>query len=299
MLTVALLAACERKPAEKPVETPADPVTVATLDTTPKPLFAFCHNARRIQMIYGDLVDSIVEPLRQDADQYTRLYMSPDECYEVRYVDETLTDSEGNLLSPGEIHLEKYPAPGLNYALTDKTAFKAKGYDMEFGLLVAEDYLASHPLLKIAPAHGDMPKELVEELEKKYQMEANFGSWEYAIGEHGYYGVLQFKHKGDEITALEVYYDGTKSYTLAEVGRYYEPEGEYEPISYWNVEDDGFYMVSQLFEAFEGPQGVELYYVRYAAESCTCGVLCTRPDGSLVRNQQAYYYYMTMMEASY
>ena len=300
LLAAVMITACDRKPKETPTDAPAQADTAKveqvakSVDDAPQPVFLFCNNSRKLQVIYAQLDPPEVDPAV--AKQYNKLFMDSKDPVKVKFVGEQLNDPDGNPLEPGIIHNEFFLSPGLKYALVDESDAGRKDFAMEFGLLVADSYLDSHKTLDLRKNSKQMPPEIVTQLEQKYQMESDQSSKSYIIGENGFYGVLQFKPKDDKIVALDVVYDGTNCYSLPHEGDYYEPEDEFDAISYWNVDDEGEYFASKIYSVFETPEGWELYYVRLAAESCSCGAFCTKGNGELVLKEQANYTMNSMNE---
>ena len=59
----------------------------------------------------------------------------------------------------------------------------------------------------------------------------------------------------------------------------------------WNVDDDGMYIPTGINAAFDGPKGLELYYVRTAPESCAVGRYTINKGNLEKRNYSTYYVY--------
>ena len=129
-----------------------------------------------------------------------------------------------------------------------------------------------------------LPEDVVKQLEQQYGMKSNRSTMVSKFGDRYTYGILQFHPKDEKVTALEVILDGDEVYSYSVEGIYNEEE-----TSIWNVDDEGEYFASYILAAFEGEDGPEFYFQRYAPESCTTGVMALR-GGKLLRETYAAYY---------
>ena len=240
---------------------------------------------------------ALQENLRRNANQYTKLIVDRGKTVDVKYVDEIWLNPDGEPLFLGEFHSRpEIPSPGARFALADGSPLPE---DILGFVVVTDSYLATHRPLEIRPAsEGDimpLPESVTEQMEKKYGMTVAGSVMTSIIGDRYTYGVLQFegeyKHPKKIIDpeykaalALEIIIDGDIIYSYPVEGYYFPEEG---PM--WHVDDGGEYYPGQLAAAFEGPQGPEFYFVHWAPESATTGVLFIR-DGQLdCQNYTAYH----------
>ena len=236
--------------------------------------------------------------LRSNARQYTKLVVNGDETSDVRYVDEILLNPDGEKIYPGELHgRPQIPSPGARFDLIGEEV--TPGDELPGIVLVTDSYLSNHKLMTIKQASEDeiqpLPSAVIRQMEEKYGMRVERSQKCYIIGDRYTYGVLQFegeyKHPVKNIDpdtkaalALEIIIDGDKVYSYPVEGWYLPDEG---PI--WNVDDGGEYFPSYIEAAFDGPQGPELYFLRFAPESATTGMMRIA-NGRLDRQVYAVYH---------
>lgn len=286
-------------------DAPADSTAATTApaeDTTLQPVFAYCMAPDSLQVIYwaedslGEYADTLSwqlqQQLRQHAGEYTRLMTSPIGGAEVKYAEETLVDPDGEPAAAGSIRNVWYPMKGLRYQLAERNGPQEKELGT-FHLLVTPDYLKTHKPLEVeqnpwGSTVDDQPMaaNIVKLLEDRYSLSAK-RSHTVATLDSGriQLGIVQFKPKGNKALALEVMTRNGQVYC-------HENEGNYEseaPYSIWNVDDEGIYFPFELKAAFDGPDGVSLYYTRWAVESAATGRYIVKDD-KLVRQQQGLYY---------
>ena len=306
-LAAILMTACgnKTKPAAEDTDSAAVDSTVVEEqpDTVPRPLFVFCHDPEHMQVVYwtvreepnkkeftGEMAKYYAaahEPwVRQDsarrlAGQYSKLFLTDTKAVDIKYTGEITKNPDGEDASFGELHSRKeIPAQGLKYTFVDVP----KHLENSWYVITTGSYLQSRKPLKMIRQmeRKNLPANIVKQLEKQYGMTANRSELVATIDGHYTYGVLQFKPKGKKVTALDVIADGDKAYSVAHEAEY-NSDG-----SIWNVDDDGEYFASNIAAAFEGSKGPELYYVRYAPESCTTGVMMVR-DGKMEMQEHAMY----------
>ena len=236
--------------------------------------------------------------LRSNVRQYTKLVVNGDQTSDMRYVDEILLNPDGEKIYPGELHGRPgIPSPGARFDLIGEEV--TDGDELPGIVLVTDDYLSSHKLMTIKQASEDevqpLPAPVIRQMEQKYGMRVERSQQCYIIGDRYTYGVLQFegeyKHPVKNIDpdtkaalALEIIIDGDKVYSCPVEGWYLPDEG---PI--WNVDDGGEYFPSYIVAAFDGQQGPELYFLRWAPESATTGMMRI-VNGRLDRQVYAVYH---------
>ena len=238
------------------------------------------------------------ENLRHNAAQYTKLIENGGmQMRGVRYVDEVLLDPDGKKMFPGELHgRSQIPSPGARFALLGEPALKDD--ELPGMLIVTDNYLANHRLMEIKPASQEgtipLPDAVIKQMEKEYGMKVDRSIQDCIIDGRYIYGVLQFagqyKSYEDRKTALalEILIDGNKIYSFPDEGWYDPDEG---PI--WHVDDGGEFVPSDIVAAFDGPQGPELYFIHWAPESATIGMLGI--DGGKL-NRQDYTVYHSLID---
>ena len=238
-------------------------------DDIPMPTFLYFMGKDAMQVIYWADVSAtdredtswqLQQQVRRDAPKYTKLLYDNSRFLDVRYVGEIQKDPLGNDAEYGCIRNKWYPLKGLKYELVhpDDVRKGSSYFDEFFCLLLTEDYMKSRCFIQKLIAK---------------------------IGDRYTYGIVQFQPQGERALALEVVTDEDEIYVVEEEGRF-DPN---EPYSVWNVDDEGDYHAGKLFAAFEGPQGLELCFLRLAVESATTGWMFLR-DGQLVREEVACYY---------
>ena len=286
--------------------------------TTTPPMFLLANSNGMMQMVYWTDLDEpqldedyseyydevhqaweLQEQFRHNASKYTKLIVDGTKTLDVKYVDETFLNPDGEKIFPGELHGNpQIPSAGAWFALQGDAKMNI---DEVSGIVVVTDsYLASHKPLNIQSATMDeevpLPPAVIKKMEEKYGMKAELSKKTYIIGDRYTYGVMQFegeyknsarkKHNPNEMSALalEIIIDGDKIYS-------YPVEGWYDPEfgCTWNADDGGEYYPSNIAAAFEGPQGVELCFLHWAPESATTGIL-TLNNGKLDRQEYAVYH---------
>lgn len=286
--------------------------------TTPPPMFVLGTNQGYLQMVYWtDLEEpqknedneeffeemhqewELQDLFRRNAEQYTKLFVDGVNTIDVKYVDEVLLNPDGEKIFFGELHgRPEIPSAGARYALPGVP--QQTDMDIPGILLVTDSYLATHKPLTFESGEDDtrtpLPDNVVKKMEKKYGMKAERSQQSYTIGDRYTYGIIQFqgeykkskKKKYDpnekSALALEIITDGNKVYS-------YPVEGWYDPTEgpTWNAEDGGEYFASDIVAAFQGPKGVEFYYVHWAPESATIGRFIIN-GGKLDRQQYTVYH---------
>ena len=271
-------------------------------DGIPAPTFLYFMGKDAMQVIYWADVSAtdredtswqLQQQVRRDAPKYTKLLYDNSRFLDVRYVGEIQKDPLGNDAEYGCIRNKWYPLKGLKYELVhpDDVRKGSSYFDEFFCLLLTEDYMKSRcfiPLRNTCPegeTNKPMAGNVVKKLEGRYGLKAKRSELIAKIGDRYTYGIVQFQPQGERALALEVVTDEDEIYVVEEEGRF-DPN---EPYSVWNVDDEGDYHAGKLFAAFEGPQGLELCFLRLAVESATTGWMFLR-DGQLVREEVACYY---------
>ena len=322
IMTVALsLTACGNKTTNSrsdndSVQTEALNPQPSTLNT-PQPMFLYCLSAESMQVVYwteyekpdkkffddNDMSEyyepsleawTLQDMARSHAEEYTKVLTADGKWVDIKYVGEQLKDPDGKKIFFGELHSRHaIPSAGLKYALAnadDPMAKKAKWQGMN--LIVTDSYLETHKLLSMKQLpYREKPKAfpqgVLQQLEKQYGMKTQRSVQGYTLGDRYTYGIVQFKPKNNKVIALEVLTDGDKTYALPKEGQY-DPE---DNNSTWNVDDGGEYPVCCLLGAFDGPEGVELYYLHPAPESSTVGRFILK-DGKMVEQEYSGYHNM-------
>lgn len=280
-------------------------------DTMPKPMFLL-GVGNYLQMLYWSYIEKPVndgqddeyfaislaswelqEQFRRNRADYTN-YLVDGRIVKLKYVDEVLTDPDGNPPSVGELHgRDEIPSLGARFTVAN---IKDKKFMNGGNVAFTDGYLESHKLLEVKSKSGKLPAAVVKQLEEKYGMKAARSVLAYEIGGRYTFGALQFKgeykaapkDKYDPdrkyALALDVLIDGDNVYVNEVLGAYFG-NGECT----WNVDDDGEYITCDLAAAFEGGNGIELYYRRYAPESAAFGMMYVQ-DGKLVQRQYEIYH---------
>lgn len=297
---------------------PTDTVAIVEQrDTTPPPMFLMGADKGHMLMLYwygleepvktsdnADYFDNMYEPcakqdvFRRNRTLYTNLMMDTT-AVRIKYVDEVLTDPDGNVPSVGELHgREDIPSLCARYV-------GANGQRIDEGMVIVTDqYLKTRKVLAIdlaSPFDGPekpMPADVVRQLEEQYGMKAQRSAMLYTIGGRYAWGTVQFKGPYEQVKrkkdyptqrfclALDVLTDGDKVYCNERIG-YYESETEYG----WNADDEGLYMGCRICAAFEGPRGLELCYDHAAPESWEIGMFYLQ-DGQLLQKEYTTYHCM-------
>jgi hypothetical protein len=283
------------------------------------PMFVYYYRPQKIQMMYWTEADhpevspteadeewaeesirswQLQDRLRLNAEKYTHLLWNDTVTLNMKFVDEQVISPDSGRLDVGQLHNEWMMAAGLRYALDSHAKIRnGQGEDADEGagmvVAVTDGYLATHKRLARSATElarseacptAELPADVVKQLEQQYGMRANRSKMVSKFGDRYVYGVLQFHPKDEKVTALEVITDGEAVYSYSVEGNYDE-----EDISVWNVDDEGEYFASNILAAFEGKDGPEFYFQRYAPESCTTGVMAVR-NGRLLRETYASYY---------
>ena len=286
--------------------------------STLPPMFLLGTNNGMMQMVYWCYIEEpqldeeypeyykeahqaweIQEQFRRNASKYTKLIVDGTQTRDVKYVDEIMLNPDGEQIFPGELHSRpQIPSAGARFSLSGEP--KLNEDEVPGNIVVTDNYLASHKLLKIQPASTDeevpLPAAVIKKMEEKYGMKSTQSKKVYIIGDRYTYGVMQFegeyknstrkKYNPDEKSALalEIIIDGDKVYS-------YPVEGWYDPEfgCTWNADDGGEYFPSNIVAAFEGPQGVEFCYLHWAPESATTGTMLLS-NGKLDRQEYAVYH---------
>ena len=173
--------------------------------------------------------------------------------------------------------------------------------------LSAFEYLSSREPLQIVEnaevekAFAERVEEVIVMLERKYGLKAGEKYFSVFINPSFVWGSIQFI--GEYKAALKEDFDnskkalaldvlinieGNKVYAHENIGHLFD-DGRYS----WNVDDEGHYVGCELLHAFDGPNGIELFYRRSAPESIAVGMffIC---DGKLI--QQVYEVYNSIGE---
>ena len=275
---------------------------VADDEDVPMPTFLYFMGKDAMQVIYwtdpkatdeSDIGLRRQEQVRRYASKYTKVLYNNSHFVDVSYVSEILKDPQGNDAECGCIRNKWYPMKGLKYKPVHPEDVKksTETYDEFFCLLLTEDYMKSRcfiPLRGTSPMgenNKPMAPSVVKKLEGRYGMKVQRSELIAKIGDRYTYGVVQFRPKGEQVLALEVVTDEDEIYVIEEKGQF----DANDTNSVWNVDDGGVYLPGQLLAAFEGPQGLELCFMRWAIESATTGRMFLR-DGQLIREQEACYY---------
>ncbi len=285
--------------------------------TTPPPMFVLGNNQGHLQMIFWTYADEpqmneeypefyeeehqrweLQEQFRRNASQYTKLIVDGGKTRDVKYVDEILLNPDGEKIFPGELHgRPQIPSSGARFALLGQPPLNDE--EQPGIVIVTDNYLATHKPMAIKPASDGenlpLPSNVIKNMEDKYGMKVERSVKAYIIGNRYTYGVLQFQGEYDNPNkepdqdyknslALEIIIDGDKIYSYPVVG-WYDPE--FGPT--WNADDGGEYFASGIAAAFQGPNGLEVYYIHWAPESATTGRFIIE-DGKFDNQRYAVYH---------
>ncbi len=262
------------------------------------PVFMYYMNKDNMQVVYWDSLEKyeggswswdLQDTFRKNARRYTKMLLDDNKIAEVRYDREVLKAADGTDADFG-LRNEWYAMKGIRYTLVNPNAVHDTEYsNTSFHLLMTPDYMTSHKLLPIQYVESEegetpMPAFILRQLQAKFgEVER---SQKVAVIDNRYtYGVVQFKPKGNKVVALEVLAVDGKAYYEVEEADY----DAQEPYSIWNVDDDGNYGPANILAAFEGNDGPEVYFVRWAPESATPGCM-SLAGGRLQRNTLPGYY---------
>lgn len=230
-----------------------------------------------------------LERFRRNASAYTYLILEDGTTAKVTFREEHLLDPDGKPIEAGVIHhCPGIPNSGASYDLVEATN---KLPEWGNGVIVTDDFLSNHRQLTLSKAPDlwdgcePLPADIVKQLEKKYQMKAETTKLLRRIDNRYTYGTVQFKGEWKnapknkdypdrrQCLAVNVLADGQKLYVNEEAG-YYESEDYYG----WNADDGGVYSGCPLIAAFEGNDGLTLYYYHPACESHNVGVFTLQGD---------------------
>ena len=294
-----------------------DSIVAQPADTAPQPMFLYVQDREHMQMVYwtsvkepkkSDDFDSyefvheswaLQEMFRRNASQYTTMVTGDGRIVAVKYLDELLTNPDGEEMFTGELHSRlEIPSPGVRYACANNSDFSKRMCGMN--VIVCDNYLKSRTLLGYKDLRSSGEKKLsqnvVKKMEQKYGMKAERSVEVCKIADRYTFGAIQFKgeyknapqQKGEDnikhCLAIELLVDGDTVYPVEVLGYYDASEG-----CTWNADDGGEYFPSSIAAAFEGPKGLELCYVHGAPESITVGMLYLR-DGKLDRTEYECYH---------
>lgn len=298
------------------------PAAATVMDNTVPPMFVLGSNHGYLEMVYWAELEepqlnedteeffedwyrewALQNMFRLNAQQYTKLMVDQVNTRDVKYVDEVLLDPDGNKIFTGELHSRpEIPSACARYVAQGKPMLEDG--ELPGILLVTERYLAKHTPLQFNLLTEDnimaMPADVVKQMEQKYGMPVERSQQCYSIGGRYTYGIIQFKgeyknaqKKRDpdqkSALALEVFTDGNTVYS-------YPVEGWYDPVEgpTWNADDGGEYFASDIAAAFQGPEGLEVYYVHWAPESASTGRFIM--NGGKIDRQQYGVYHSLMDE---
>lgn len=247
---------------------------------------------------------SLQDQFRRHKEEYTKILANDNTLVPIKYVSEIASgEVEGEFMDVGMIRTTlDVKTPGSYYAMANPEAFDSENF-FWMHLIVADSYLATHKLLAVDYfdySESDtvrIPQGIVRKLEKKYGMKASRNAQVCKIGDRYTFGFVQFEGEyknapkepdfdGKCCLALDVLIDGDKVYCYEDLGAFDETYGQT-----WNVDDDGMYIPTGIKAAFDGPEGVELYYVRSAPESCAVGRYTINKGNLEKRNYSTYYVY--------
>ena len=294
-------------------------------DTTPMPMFLMGTDEEGyLQMLYWNNIEepqktedderwfdvsqqswTLQEMFRRNKTDYTNLLVDGG-IIKLKFVDEILKDPDGKTPSIGERH-GRYGIPSLCARFTyANPKDKPKEILWKGSVIVTDNYLKTRKRLEIKEDESEwnkptpLPDAVVKQLEKQYNMKVDRMRLRATIGGRYLWGSLQFKGEyknapKDEYDkdrksalALDVLVDSGKVYVNEVIGYYDEQWG-----AAWNADDDGEYVGCDLFEAFEGPKGLEICYERDAPESSAVGMFYLR-GGQLI--QHCYETYHNMVD---
>ena len=239
---------------------------------------------------------ALQDMFRSNASEYTNL-ITDKGIVKVKYVDEVLKDPDGNTPSIGEIHgRNDIPSLCARYEYADIKDAKGK----LGGVVVTDSYLESHQRLDVEGVSWEkskpLPEAAVKKLEQKYGMKAERSSLYATIGKDYLWGLLQFegeyknapKDPNDDdrksALALDVLIKGDEVFVNEEIGYYDEQYG-----ATWNADDGGEYVGCYIHAAFEGPKGLEIFYVRSAPESTAIGMFFQRDQQLVAHHYETYH----------
>lgn len=283
-------------------------VETAAADSAPGPMFLYYFDPQHMQVVYwmsdeeperswyGDDQDAefqaalaewrrFMDYRRRTAQGYTQM-LTAEGSVPIRCIGELTKDPDGKDLYPGELHSRPtIPSAGMRYSLVNEKDSLRNHDFAQLHLIVHPEYMKSRHRISAEPAADQrLPKAVIVQLEKEYNMTAQRSELTYRIGDRYAYGVLQFKPKGNQVIALEVVTAGDSVFS-------YPVEGFLEDGKFptWNVDDGGEYFSSAIAAAFEGPNGLELAFEHRAPESATVGMFRLRV-GRLEREEKVCYH---------
>ncbi len=289
----------------------------------PIPMFVQVYDSLNLEMIYWTGFDQPAkdedndkyyedwynewfyqDQFRKHKEEYTKILANDQTFAPIKFVNEiAIGKGEGEFMEYGMIRSSlEVKTPGSFYAMSDPESYDSEKF-FWMHLIVTDSYLASHKLLAVDYfdySESDtvsLPQNVVQKLEKKYGMKASRSAQVCKIGNRYIFGLVQFegeyknapKDPDDDrkyCLALDVLIDGNKVYCYEDLGNFDEVYGQT-----WNVDDDGMYIPTGINAAFDGPKGLELYYVRTAPESCAVGRYTIQNGKLEKRNYSTYYIY--------
>lgn len=231
---------------------------------------------------------AVQEALRTQVQHYTKVLGLDGKFYGVKYVGEAKSPDN----SYGSLASMQHPQMGLKFKIDDPAAFvRASGDTYMNGLhwLLSDAYLNNREMLKVKSFDWDerkpLPANLVKKMEEKYGMKAQRTGLTTRIGEDYLTGFIQFAPKGKKCLAVEVLACGDEVWSYSDEAQYFEDENLFT----WHVDDEGEYYANSYDAAFIGPDGIELLYTHWAAESAEFGWITIKGD-QLVRHVISAYY---------
>lgn len=267
------------------------------------PAFVYYMTKTNMQVVYwepvnktedSDLSWEIQNDLRQNASRYTKLLMDGGKMADVKFAGEVLKDDMGEDALNGSLRNQWYAMQGLKYQFVYPKKVKVVDdpFMPSFHLLLTPEYLKTHPQLPITELKNneggytkEMPSAIVKQLEKRFGMKADKSTAMATFGGRYTYGIVQFKPVGNKVLALDVLVDKDKPYCIQYEGQYEGPDS----FSVWNVDDGGEYFPSYILGAFQGADGPEFYFTRWAPESCVIGTI-TLKNKTMSRYDIGIYY---------
>ena len=290
--------------------------TIKQSSSQDPPMFLYILDKDHMQMVYwSDVKEPVLndesadyyeaehqrwalqENFRQNAAQYTNLITPSGKACILKYLGETLKDSKGRDIYPGELHSRpSIPSPGLNYAFAYPGNMLSEDEMWGMWVVVTNDYLRNHEFIHLNSDYDavqPLPAKVVMQLEKQYKMKAT-RSLLMQYNERYSYGVIQFKgpwktrisEYGDTTQvalALEVFIVDGKTYAYPMEGYY---DNVYGPT--WNADDGGEYFPGSVM-AFEGPDGPDFCHIHGAPESTTVSLFTIRNGELKMQRYEVYH----------
>ncbi len=229
----------------------------------------------------------IQERMRQQKNSYTKVIGKDDQLCDVTFVEDVKSKNADNAM----LRSPQNPMQGLKFKFNnpkDLKKLQEDGYCFTMLWLLADEYVNSRTQLAVKRSselqRKPLPADVVKKMEEKYGMKADRSALTTTIGQDYQTGFIQFKPKGKQCIAVEVLMCGDDIWSYSDEAQYFEGDG-----FTWHVDDDGEYYPNIYDAAFIGPDGIELLYMHFSAESTGFGWMTIKGD-KLVQHEVGGYY---------